>query len=94
MVSSLRLMDTGSPLYAAVSPHLDAIKTALSSNSDQLTPREHGYIRAVLAYASGDLLKAAEELCNMLIDYPLGEKYTYTHRDCTLGHPVRLYTPA
>ena len=55
-----------------VSPHLDAIKTAVASRGDQLTPREHAYIRAVLAFASGSLLKAAGEWCTMLIDYPYG----------------------
>ena len=52
--------------------HLDAIKEAQSARGEQLTAREHSYIRAVLAYASGSLLKATEEWCNMLIDYPLG----------------------
>jgi hypothetical protein len=56
----------------SVSPHLDAIKAAVSSCGDQLTPREHAYIRAVLAYASGSPLKAAQEWCTMLFDYPLG----------------------
>ena len=59
--------------YHTVAPHLDAIKAAVSSHGDQLTPREHAYIRAVLAYASGSLLKAAEEWCTMLVDYPLGK---------------------
>ncbi len=59
-------------LFISVSPHLDAIKVAVSSRGDQLTPREHAYIRAVLAYASGSLPKANDEFCNMLIDYPLG----------------------
>ena len=58
--------------FASVSPHLDAIKTAVSSRGDQLTPREHAYIRAVLAYASGSLLKAVEEFSNILLEYPLG----------------------
>ena len=44
----------------------------MSSHGDQLTPREHAYIRAVLAYASGSLLKAVEEFSNMLMEYPLG----------------------
>ena len=44
----------------------------MSSHGDQLTPREHAYIRAVVAYASGSLPKANDEFCNMLIDYPLG----------------------
>ena len=56
-----------------VSPHLDAIKSAVSSRGDQLTPREHAYIRAVLAYASGDLFKAIEEFTDILLDYPLGK---------------------
>ena len=59
-------------LFVSVSPHLDAIKAAVSSRGDQLTLREHAYIRAVLAYASGSLPKANDEFCNMLIDYPLG----------------------
>ena len=57
---------------SSVSPHLDAIKAAVSSRGDQLTPREHAYIRAVLAYASGSLSKANDEFINMLVDYPLG----------------------
>ena len=48
----------------------------MSSRGDQLTPREHTYIRAVLAYASGSLLKATEEWCTMLVDYPLGKTMT------------------
>ena len=59
----------------SVAPHLNAIKAAVASCGDQLTPREHGYIRAVWAYASGNLLKATEELCSMLIQYPLGELF-------------------
>ena len=58
--------------FASVSPHLDAIKAAVSSRGDHLTPREHAYIRAVLAYASGSLLKAVEEFSNILLEYPLG----------------------
>ena len=58
----------------SVSRHLDAIKLALSSHSDHLTLREHAYIRAVQAYASGDLLKAIKEFANMLLEYPLGSK--------------------
>ena len=60
-------------LFISVSPHLDAIKAAMSSRGDQLTPREHAYIRAVLAYASGSLSKANDEFINMLVDYPLGK---------------------
>ena len=66
----------------SVAPHIDAIKTAVASHGDQLTPREHGYIRAVMAYASGNLLKATEELCSMLIQYPLGELFLpYTSKN-------------
>ena len=56
-----------------VSRHLNAIKSSVSSRGDQLTPREHAYIRAVLAYASGDLFKATDEFCGMLMEYPLGK---------------------
>ena len=62
------------PLNCLVSPHLTAIKAAVSSHGDQLTPREHAYIRAVLAYASGSLLKVIEEFSDILIEYPLGIK--------------------
>ena len=46
----------------------------MSSHGDQLTPREHAYIRAVLAYASGSLLKAIEEFSKILMEHPLGIK--------------------
>ena len=58
---------------STVAPHFEAIKAAVSSRGDQLTPREHAYVRAVLAYASGNLLKASEEWCNMLVEFPLGQ---------------------
>ena len=64
-------------LFVSVASHLTAIKAAVSTCGDQLTPREHAYIRAVLAYASGSLSKASEEFCNMLIDYPLGIIHKY-----------------
>ena len=57
----------------SVSAHLDAIKEAMASRGDQLTPREHAYIRATLAFAGGNMLGATEEIRTMLIDYPLGE---------------------
>ena len=65
-------------VHFSVAVHLDAIKAAVASRGDQLTQREHGYIRAVLAYASGDLFKATEEFCNMLTDYPLGNHSFHT----------------
>ena len=65
-------------LCCSVAPHIDAIKAAVASPGDQLTPREHGYIRAVLAYASGNLFKAFEEFCSVLMENPLG-MFTRTH---------------
>ena len=61
------------PSLHSVSPHLDAIKAAVSSHGDLLTPREHAYIRAALEFSKGELLYGTEELRNMLIDYPLGK---------------------
>ena len=78
-------MGACSPL-SAVSPHLDAIKTALSSDSDQLTPREHAYIRATLAFANGSVLNATEELRNMVIDYPLGKVFVHNYAYHNVGY--------
>ena len=58
--------------HTTVAPHLDAINQAVSSGGDKLTERESAYITAVKAYASGSLFNFAEELVNMLYDYPLG----------------------
>ena len=59
-------------VFISVSPHLDAIKQAVSDSGDKLTEREHAYIKAVQAYASGSLFNLTEELAKMLYDYPLG----------------------
>ena len=61
-----------------VSSHLDAIKSAVSSRGDQLTPREHAYVRAALEFSKGNMLNGTEELRNMLVDYPLGKMLTQT----------------
>ena len=57
----------------SVSSHLTAIKAAVSSHGDQLTPREHAYIRAALEFSKGNMLNGTEEFRNMLVDYPLGK---------------------
>ena len=62
----------------------------MSSHGDQLTPREHAYVRAVLAYASGSLPKANDEFCNMLIDYPLGIKNLFPLQKLILSPTVIL----
>ena len=58
---------------STVAPHLKAIKAAVSSRGDQLTPREQAYVRAVLAYASGNLHKVIDNFVSVLIDHPLGQ---------------------
>ena len=66
-----------------MSPHLDAIKQAVSDSGDKLTEREHAYIRAVQAYASGSLFNLTEELAKMLYDYPLGDRLNAYNIHCT-----------
>ena len=38
-----------------------------------MTEREKGHIKALLAYASGNLPKATEELVAVVIEHPFGE---------------------
>ena len=51
-----------------VAPHLEALKAA----SPHITDREKAHIRAVMAYASGNIPGAVDEWMSILISHPRG----------------------
>ena len=56
----------------AVSHHIKVVEKAQKEN--KFNEREEAYIQALQSFASGDLLKATDELISILMKYPLGEQ--------------------
>ena len=62
------LLSSPLPPLLLVSPHVEAAKAAMVGGA--ITERERGHVRALLAYASGDLPRATEEWASLLMQFP------------------------